>query len=683
MATGTRHFRILIVAATSTEAEAILKRLHAARLPVRGLFTQHPSKLPALLQAHHCDLLLVSVGGTVAASEVASVCRRAAIHTPMLILDGDGQDATGLIELMEAGAQGLIRDLDDGRLQAVVKQRMQQPRIGDHSSLLRHQLTQMDNTQRGLIERCPCPIAMLKDGVIVAGNPALIDLLGLPDMSTLVGQRLSAIAAKEQEAELDDLLNRAQLLEVDDSIPESTDLMRTDGTIIVVKLSLYPIEIAGESRLALFAQPIDSARLTEPNPSIDTETGLPDRNALLGTLAKRLSGEGQSEHGIALVYAVMEDFATNCQRDGLVRGLRYAADTASIISSAMPAGTLTARVADDACAILFEGIADHDSEGLVEQVKQLLATARTGTGVGSMPSADGETPRCRMGVAFGKQGKSSASQLLDQAYAASLRSASAAPQARAGGEPFSELDSVARTLHLDGSQPSGEALSANALSAEADITSEFSSDFSAVTMAATVAASTFPDSTDSSPAQDSAESYLEATDTNYFDDSITATIEQALETDGFSIMYQPIVSLMGDSQEHYSVLLRLRREHERTLTAQELLGPTARAGSLPDIDRWVIQRALSEQAKRRRMGQKVGCFLSLSTEIIQDDRLLLWICDALREFEVRGSWITFQIQEPEARLLADKWTTLADGLKRSNATSALTSLACKTTLNWP
>jgi hypothetical protein len=84
---GTKHFRILIVAAESSEASVILKRLHADRLPVRGLFTQHPNKLPALLREHQCDLLLVSVGDAVKATEVASVCRQAHVDTPMLILD--------------------------------------------------------------------------------------------------------------------------------------------------------------------------------------------------------------------------------------------------------------------------------------------------------------------------------------------------------------------------------------------------------------------------------------------------------------------------------------------------------------------------------------------------------------------------------------------------------------------
>jgi EAL domain-containing protein (putative c-di-GMP-specific phosphodiesterase class I) len=158
--------------------------------------------------------------------------------------------------------------------------------------------------------------------------------------------------------------------------------------------------------------------------------------------------------------------------------------------------------------------------------------------------------------------------------------------------------------------------------------------------------------------------YTSALDDEMREDGVTASIERALETDGFTVMYQPIISLMGDSQEHYSVLVRLRGEHDRLLTAHELLGPAARAGSLPDVDRWVMQRAFQEQARRRRLGQKVSLFLSLSKEIVQDERLLISICDSLREFEIRGSWVTFQFQQSEALALGDKWTLLADGLKR-------------------
>jgi EAL domain-containing protein (putative c-di-GMP-specific phosphodiesterase class I)/PAS domain-containing protein len=482
VASGTKHFRILIVAAESSDAETILKRLHADRLPVRGLFTQHPSKLPSRLREHQCDLLLVSVSESVKATEVASVFRRAHLHTPMLILDLDGHDAAGLVELMAAGAQGLIRDLDDGRLSAAVKHWIKQSNIGEHRSALRQRLEHLDETLQGLVQHCPGPVALMKGGVVADINPALITLLGLSDKGALIGQRLSAITTPEDAEDLDALLDRAQLLEVDNSIPDNIPLLGTDGSIINAKLSLYPIDLNDESRLAVFIQP----RLTQASAT----SQLRENSELSSTF-------------------------------------EYLAQSIGLMESEPPADRFSAE------------------------------TASAISGSTSIEPA-----------------------------------------------PSLTREPVSRPEQID----------------------------------------------------DSGSRILE--------DSITASIERALETDGFSIMYQPIVSLMGDSQEHYSVLLRLRREHKGMLTANELLGPAARAGSLADIDRWVIQRALEEQGKRRRSGQKVACFLSLSAELVQDDRLLIWICDALRDFEVRGSWVTFQFQERDALALATKWNKLAEGLKK-------------------
>jgi|GEM_PF-1482805 len=651
MATGTKHFRILIVAAQSSDAQTILKRLHAARLPVRGLFTQRPSRLPAFLRKHQCDLLLVSVSDEVKATEVASVCRQAHLDTPMLILDLDGHDAAGLVELMATGAQGLIRDLDDRRLGALIQQRIKQSDVGEqqHSqprhSQPRQSKKQMSNTLHGLIEHCPGAIALLKDGVVVDINPPLLELLGFSDRGALIGQRLSAFAPQKEAMDLDALLDRAQLLEVDNSTPDITRLVGTGGSIVEARLSFHPIDFDNESRLAVFVQLGRQATLGGSGLSVDADTGLPDRGALLDVLTQRLSDESPIERDVAVVCARMEEVAAVRERDGLRRGLRHAAETALSIHSVMPEETLTARICDDACAIVFNEITDQDATALAKRVARLLAANKT----------DGAAARCRLGIAFGAPGELSASRLLDLAYADSLARQPARALVHESSESMSAFESVAQSIGLTDSESVTDTFSAEATSAV-----RLSSRLSSTIQAAPVS---IPEP-GLMPQPVSMRDQADDGGTRVLEDSITTAIELALETDGFGIMYQPIVSLMGDSQEHYSVLLRLRREHERTLTANELLGPAARAGTLPDVDRWVIQRALEEQAKRRRSGQKVACFLSLSAEIVQDERLLIWICDTLREFEVRGSWVTFQFQEREAMSLADKWNKLAEGLKK-------------------
>ena len=147
-------------------------------------------------------------------------------------------------------------------------------------------------------------------------------------------------------------------------------------------------------------------------------------------------------------------------------------------------------------------------------------------------------------------------------------------------------------------------------------------------------------------------------------DSLIVDIERALDEHDFRLMYQPIVSLKGDSREHYSVLVRLADPVLSSFPAGTLLLPAARGGRLPDLDRWVIQRGLKELGHRRDAGAKFGFFLSLSAEIVQDDRLLIWICDALKASGVRGSQVTFQFQEDDTLFQLPRWESLVAGLRK-------------------
>ncbi|WPL15692.1 Cyclic di-GMP phosphodiesterase YfgF [Thiorhodovibrio winogradskyi] len=148
------------------------------------------------------------------------------------------------------------------------------------------------------------------------------------------------------------------------------------------------------------------------------------------------------------------------------------------------------------------------------------------------------------------------------------------------------------------------------------------------------------------------------------DEELIEQIERALDNDGFKLAYQPIVSLRGDSQERYSVLLRLLDDNRTFHAADNLLEPAARSGRLPDVDRWVIQHALRALSDRRQAGQRAHFLLSLSAVLLQDPDLLIWICDQLRQNSIRGNWVSFQIHEQDIRTLGDTAYGLASGLRQ-------------------
>lgn len=159
--------------------------------------------------------------------------------------------------------------------------------------------------------------------------------------------------------------------------------------------------------------------------------------------------------------------------------------------------------------------------------------------------------------------------------------------------------------------------------------------------------------------------------TDAADREIAEKIDEALQTDGFKLVYQPIISLLGDSQENYSVLVRLLDDAQRLHEAREIVGPAVRTGRIQAIDRWVIAKAIMEVATQRQRGQKINFFVNLAESTFLETTLLLWICDRLRDHEARGNWLTFQLQEIHARQHLAQLAKVTDGLKKIKSRIAL------------
>lgn len=131
------------------------------------------------------------------------------------------------------------------------------------------------------------------------------------------------------------------------------------------------------------------------------------------------------------------------------------------------------------------------------------------------------------------------------------------------------------------------------------------------------------------------------------DDDVTIArkIEYALRNNQLKLVYQPIISLMGDNQENYSVLLRLLDENETLFEAKDFIGAAIRSGLIEELDKWTIRAAIEVIGEQRRAGHNLSLFINLSEDTFRNPSIVLWICDCLREFDVRGSWLTFQFQE--------------------------------------
>jgi EAL domain-containing protein (putative c-di-GMP-specific phosphodiesterase class I) len=95
------------------------------------------------------------------------------------------------------------------------------------------------------------------------------------------------------------------------------------------------------------------------------------------------------------------------------------------------------------------------------------------------------------------------------------------------------------------------------------------------------------------------------------------------------------------------------------------------SGHVVELDRWVIQHALAELGRQREQGRKANFIITLSREGMQDEQLLLWLCDCLRESRTKGAWVTIQLHKSDIRADLQAARTTIEGLKKINCRIAV------------
>lgn len=158
--------------------------------------------------------------------------------------------------------------------------------------------------------------------------------------------------------------------------------------------------------------------------------------------------------------------------------------------------------------------------------------------------------------------------------------------------------------------------------------------------------------------------------------NITAMIQQALENNSFRLLFQPIISLRGDSFEHYEALLRLISPQGEEIPPVELFNAAKNAGLAEKIDRWVILNSIKLLADHRSKGHNTRLFVHLSSASLQDQTLLPWLSVALKAARLPSDSLVFQFSEPDAIAYLKQAKAITQGLNELHCKVALTQFGC-------
>ena len=147
-------------------------------------------------------------------------------------------------------------------------------------------------------------------------------------------------------------------------------------------------------------------------------------------------------------------------------------------------------------------------------------------------------------------------------------------------------------------------------------------------------------------------------------------IDNALATDGFVLYYQPIISLHGAEGDFYEILLRMSGP-KGEIAPNTFLPIAERHGKMPAIDRWVIANAIRAIAERERAGNRTTFFVKLTPQSLDDQTLLPWIAQQLKNSRQRGDSLVFEMPESKVVTSLKPARAFAKGLEQIHCGFAL------------
>ncbi|MCP4595380.1 EAL domain-containing protein [Neptuniibacter sp.] len=154
----------------------------------------------------------------------------------------------------------------------------------------------------------------------------------------------------------------------------------------------------------------------------------------------------------------------------------------------------------------------------------------------------------------------------------------------------------------------------------------------------------------------------EATVTEQHNDEFMR-ICKAVDEKEFRLLFQPIVNLTSENEteQHYEVLLRLLSDEENELSPNEFMNAISDPAIALKVDRWVIEHSLRNLKRSLKQKHNSTLFINISVHTLNDQKLLVWLAEALRRNNIPADRLVFQISEndvtispKQARLYTEK-----------------------------
>ncbi|MCP4125878.1 MAG: EAL domain-containing protein [Gammaproteobacteria bacterium] len=601
---------LLILDESPNETEAYISALRNTGIAVHYKRLDREDKLIEALDSDELDIVLCTCGAAnISPSHAMSLCNSRRPGTPVIIIYPEGQDPEPLLDAMRSGARDVVSKGDMDHLQLVVTREYADLQTRRALEQIKNQLRESEQRCNALVENSRDAIAYVHEGMYIHANKGYLDMFGYVEMDDLEGMPIMDMVAPQDHKSFKKFLRSL------DSSKKATTLksncQSSDGKIFKAQLEFSPASIDEEpcTQIIIRDQSLD-VELEEKIQLLatqDTQTKLFNRRYLMDRLTQLTSDEESTHSNYSLHYIQIDSFQKIRSALGVISSDTLIKDTANILKDIIDQSDLLSRFGDHTFVILSKKAKQLEAEPFAEHIRSTIENHSF------QLEDDSIQPTCSIGISYLTPENQHSQELINQAY-----NACEAARGEDGNTFFSYDDEEMQQRYGNDTDES--------------------------------------DSTESQAQQK----------TNAGEDAskIGQLVEQALENNGFRLVYQPIVSLQGDTREHYAVLTRLLDENNAEIAPDGFMDHARDLGLMSKIDRWVIKHSLAELAQQRSEGHKTKFFIHISKSGIEDESMLLWICDCLRELNAKGAWVIFQLREMDIRAHTQSAKKLIEGLKK-------------------
>lgn len=125
-------------------------------------------------------------------------------------------------------------------------------------------------------------------------------------------------------------------------------------------------------------------------------------------------------------------------------------------------------------------------------------------------------------------------------------------------------------------------------------------------------------------------------------------INDAIENKRLVLLYQPVISLRGDNDEHYEVFFRMMGAEGQQVQPGNFLQTAIDNNVAGKIDRWVVLQSLKMLSVHRSKGNTTRLTINLSANSVVDPEFPQWLAVAMKAARLPSDAVIFQITERDS-----------------------------------